>query len=161
MRLRPATTADGPRAQTLIFGVLSEYGLSPDPQGMDTDLRDIEGFYLPSGGMFEVVEDETGRIVGTVGLLMLPDDACELRKMYLDPVVRGQGLGKRLLERAIAHARAHGCRRIVLDTATVLREAISLYERYGFKPIPVEHPSPRTDAAYALELAPQTPRNQD
>lgn len=158
MKIRAATLADGPRIQSLVFGVLREYGLEPDPAGTDTDLLDVEGFYQAGGGMFEVVEDESGRLLGTVGLWVRGDGSCELRKMYLAAEARGQGLGKQLLERAIAHARRAGCRRVDLETAGVLKEAIALYTRYGFKPVALPaHAACRCDAAYSLDLTASPP----
>jgi hypothetical protein len=41
----------------LVFGVLAEYGLEPDPETTDADLQDIEANYLQRGGLFEVIED--------------------------------------------------------------------------------------------------------
>ena len=72
--------------------------------------------------------------------------------MYLHRAYRGKGLGRRLLEDALARARQAGFRRITLETASVLKEAIRLYERYGFKPFRPDHLSCRCDQAYVLEL---------
>jgi putative acetyltransferase len=79
-------------------------------------------------------------------------DTCELRKMYLRRDCRGRGYGKRLLEHALAQARERGFRRITLETASVLKEAIRLYQSYGFVPYTPAHLSPRCDQAYMLEL---------
>jgi putative acetyltransferase len=152
MKIRPATNADAPAVRDLIFAVLDEYGLQPDPSGTDSDLEDIEGQYIARGGMFEVVEDEQGRIVGSVGLYPELDNVVELRKMYLHPDTRGRGLGKQLLERALAAARAKGFRRVELETAAVLASAIALYERYGFTPFEKPHVAARCDQAFALDL---------
>lgn len=152
MQIRPATNADAPAVRALIFAVLQEYGLEPDPSGTDADLDDLEGQYAARGGMFEVVEDEQGRIIGSVGLYPEPEGVVELRKMYLHPAARGRGLGKTLLERALAAARAKGFRRVELETAGVLESAIALYRRYGFTPFDKPHVAARCDQAYTLEL---------
>jgi putative acetyltransferase len=151
-RLRAATNEDGPAVEALVFAVLQEYGLAPDPGGIDTDLRDIEGAYGRGGGAFDVLEED-GRLIGCVGVFPADAATCELRKMYLAPGARGRGLGRRLLESALAHARARGFRRVVLETASVLVEAIALYERYGFTPYAADHLSKRCDQAYVLDLA--------
>ena len=44
-RLRPATNADSAAVKAMIFGVLIEYGLKPDPACTDADLDDLEGNY--------------------------------------------------------------------------------------------------------------------
>jgi putative acetyltransferase len=151
-RLRPATNADGTAVRELVFGVLREYGLKPDPADTDADLNDLEASYPARGGLFDVLETSDGRIVGSVGVYPLGPGVCELRKMYLSPPARGRGQGKRLLDHALAAARAKGFRRVVLETASVLKEAIALYRRYGFKPHQAEHVSSRCDQTYSLDL---------
>ena len=150
VRLRPATNADAAAVRDVIFAVLREYELTPDPAGTDADLGDIEASY--GGGIFDVLEDEDGTIVGTVGLHRIDDATCELRKMYLAREARGRGLGKRLLDHALARARALGFRRVVLETATVLREAIAMYRRRGFTRYVPATMSKRCNEAYALDL---------
>ena len=151
MILREASNADAPAIRELVFSVLRSYGLQPDPADTDRDLEDIERNYLQSGGTFVVLE-ENGRIVGSCGLLRIENDECELRKMYLQAGYRGRGLGKQLLEHALARAKALGFRAIRLETASVLREAIGLYQRYGFAPCAAAHLSARCDKSYRKTL---------
>ncbi len=152
LTLRPATNQDGEAIKALVFSVLVEHGLKPDPTATDADLQDIELSYVERGGMFEILVNQAGEVVGTIGLFPLSPSVCELRKMYLAPSVRGQGFGRRLLERALTRARELGFERVVLETASVLRAAIALYERYGFRRYTPQHMAPRADAAYFLEL---------
>ena len=151
-RLRPATNADREQIRDLVFAVLVEYGLKPDPYGIDTDLRDIEQSYFSRGGGFCVLENADGRIIATCALYPVDEATCELRKMYIHPEQRGKGYGKRLLEEAISRARRMGFRTMTLETATVLKEAIALYRSYGFKPYESTHLCWRCDQAYMLEL---------
>ena len=151
-RLRPATNADRQPIADLVYTVLHEYHLRPDPECTDADLRDIEQSYLARGGAFRVLEAQDGRIIGAYGLYPMEAGTCELRKMYLHRGYRGKGLGKRLLEDALANARRLGFTRITLETASVLKEAIGLYEGYGFVPYQPEHLSTRCDQAYVLDL---------
>lgn len=155
LHLRGATNDDREAVQSLVFGVLSEYGLAADPDSTDADLRDIEAAYLHTGGAFAVLEDSAGKIVGSVGLLPVSGSTCELRKMYLNRSNRGQGWGKKLLNHAVASAAALGFSRIVLETASVLKEAVHLYEASGFRRCELGHLSARCDAAYGLEIAPE------
>lgn len=152
LRLRPATNADGPAVRDLVFGVLREYGLKPDPCSTDLDLFDLEGHYAMKGGRFDVLVNAEGHVLGSVGLMPTGDGSCELRKMYLHRSARGRGWGRRLLEHAIVEARRIGFRRITLETASVLKEAVALYEAYGFKPYSPGHTVERCDAAYELIL---------
>jgi putative acetyltransferase len=152
MTLRPATNSDCGAVRDLVFHVLAEYGLSPDPETTDADLANIEASYQASGGLFDVITDDAGGIVGTVGLYPLDGATCELRKMYLHASCRGQGWGRRLLKHALARAKVLGFTRVTLETASVLREAIALYERYGFRKHEAGHLSERCDQAYYLDL---------
>ena len=72
--------------------------------------------------------------------------------MYLLRDHRGRGLGKRLLDHALANARQLGFKTVILETASVLKEAITLYERHGFTPYHPDHLSTRCDQAYRLIL---------
>src|ERR1043165_9434809 len=114
---RGATNADCADVQKLVFGVLAEFGLAPDFDGTDRDITDIETHYLDRGGVFEVLEKEKGKIVGTVGLYPLDETTIELRKMYFAPEVRGRGIGQKLLREMIEKARNLGYLRVYLETA--------------------------------------------
>ena len=151
-RLRVASKSDSDEIAQLVYEVLAEYGLEPDPAETDADLRDIEASYLLRGGVFRVLEEQDGAIVGAYGLYPIDGEVCELRKMYLPKAYRGRGFGKMLLEDALAKARELGFARVVLETASVLTEAIGLYESYGFARYQPEHMSRRCDVAYVLAL---------
>lgn len=148
---RSATNADCERIQDLVFSVLQEYGLKPDLAGTDKDIADIEAHYLNRGGVFEVLEDEAGKLLGTVGLYPVDAETVELRKMYFSKRLRGQGMGKKTLRRMIEKSKGLGFKRVYLETATILREAVALYEKFGFAPTSEKH-TPRCDAAYFLKL---------
>jgi putative acetyltransferase len=150
--LRPATNADREAVESLVFGVLAEYGLAADPNATDADLRDIEAEYLSKGGMFDVLVNANGHIVGSVGLHATSPSICEIRKMYLAPGARGKGLGRRLLEHALGKAKILGFSRVELETASALKEAIALYESYGFKKFCAAHLSSRCDSAYYVNV---------
>jgi putative acetyltransferase len=151
-KLRPAKNNDCEHIADLVYGVLRDYGLKPDPASTDADIQDIESSYFRRGGTFVVLEVEDGSIIGTYGLYPLEKHTCELRKMYLHKAYRGKGLGKLLLDDALTQARQLGFRRMTLETASVLKEAIALYKSYGFVEYNPEHLSSRCDQAYILEL---------
>ena len=148
-RLRPATNADGETVRALVFGVLREYGLPSDPEGTDADLSEIERHYR--NGWFSVLEVDR-QIIGPVGLLPQEETVMELHKMYLHRNWRGRGLGRLLLEKALDEARKRGARRVVLGTARVLGEAVTLYEQSGFRLSQEKHNAPRVDQTWELDL---------
>ena len=150
--IRSATSADHDAIRGVVAGVLGEYGLATDPAGVDSDLADLEASYFSRGGIFEVAVGSDGRIAGCCGVYFLAGGTCELRKMYLVKEARGHGIGGRLLRRALAFARSRGYKRMELETASVLKEAIALYAGAGFRPIQRKHHAGRTDQAFALDL---------
>ena len=135
----------------IVTSVLREYGLSPECGGIDADLDDIQGSYIDRGGMFLVIESGAA-VAGCGGLYPLDTDEAEIRKMYLLPDARGHGLGRQLLQQLLDGARAGGFRRVTLETASVLKEAIGLYQSFGFRKVRREHYAGRCDQAYALNL---------
>lgn len=151
IKIRSATNADCERVQNLVFGILRDYGLKPDFQGTDRDIADIEAAYINRGGIFELLEDENGNLMGTVGLYPINDEKVELRKMYFDKTLRGHGFGKKTLRRMIEKAKDLGYKQIYLETAGVLKEAVGLYKSFGFQSTEEKH-TPRCDQAYFLDL---------
>jgi putative acetyltransferase len=126
----------------IVEQVLAEYGLTTNPAETDADLDDIHDSYIAGGGTFKILEED-GRIIGSYGLYPTTPRSCELRKMYLLPEFRGQGLGRRMLEDALGRARRLGFEEMTLETNSRLREAISLYRCYGFAKYTPEHMSDR------------------
>jgi GNAT superfamily N-acetyltransferase len=82
---------------------------------------------------------------------------CELRKMYLHSAHRGRGLGKYLLTCALHRARALGYCRVLAGTTARLKEAISLYEKFGFSHVDGPRLAARAEMtmALSLEVAPE------
>jgi len=151
-RLRPANNKDCDNITSLVYSILREYDLKPDPTCTDADIQDIESSYFGQGGMFFVLEVEDGSIIGAYGLYPIDEKTCELRKMYLHKAHRRKGLGKFLLDDALSKARKIGFKRMILETASVLKEAIALYKSYGFVEYNPQHMSSRCDQAYQLDL---------
>lgn len=149
--VRPATNRDCQAIQELVFGILREYNLALDLSGTDKDLSDIETHYIRRGGVFEILENKNGVLVGTVGLYPINAETIELRKMYFAKEIRGKGFGKMMLERMIEKAKKLKYKKIYLETASVLKEAVGLYEKFGFEPTDEKH-TPRCDKAYVLEI---------
>ena len=137
---------------TIISSVLAEYGLEWEPEGTDRDALEVEAAYQQTGGEFWVVEED-GVLVGTAAYhpVSRGDGAVEIRKMYLLPSVRGQGLGRFLLESLESTIVARGYRTIWVETASVLTEAISLYERMGYQTA-TGIQTPRCDRLYVKRL---------
>jgi putative acetyltransferase len=143
---------DVPAVVALVREVLAEFGLTFG-QGSETDaqLADLPGSYESPGGRFWVAE-VGGALIGTCGVFPVEEGVLELRKMYLTPAARGHRLGRRLLDEAVAFARARGARLLVLDTTEQMTGAIAFYEANGFLRDDAQIRGARCSRGYARAL---------
>ncbi len=150
--IRDWQKSDRDSAAEVIRQVLEEYGLPWQPELADRDVIEVESAYLEVGGEFWIVEQD-GIIVGTAAYQPIArgQNAVEIRKMYLFPEVRGQGLGVYLLEQLELAIATRQYQEIWIETATILKEAVKLYERNGYQPASgVE--TARCDLVYLKQL---------
>ena len=114
------------------------------PEAGATHFRLDASEVAPGRGIF-LVARWAGRPVGCGALRCIREDALvrevgpavgELKRMYVAPAVRGRGIGKALLARLEAEARALGLARLVLETGIRQPEAIGLYRAAGFADMP-------------------------
>ena len=154
--IRDWIEGDRTPAANVIKTVLAEYGLGWEVSCggcSDQDAVEVEKYYLETGGEFWVVE-HSDQIVGTGGYHPIErgQNAVEIRKMYLLPAARGQGLGRFLLAQLEQAAANQGFLEAWVETATVLREAVRLYEKSGYQPMSgVE--TERCDRVYSKAIA--------
>ena len=121
--IRPATGADVEAARTLFREYADSLGIDLSFQVFDAEIADPLGFY-------ELVLVATG---GCVALRRVDERTCEMKRLYVRRSARGTGLGRALAEAVIAHARARGYRRMLLDTLPSMTAARSLYASLGFR----------------------------
>jgi putative acetyltransferase len=151
--------SDRPVAAALVGEVLNEYGLQPDAETADWDLWHVETAYWQTGGQFWVVERQS-QLVGTAGFYPINrrPQTVEIRKMYLHPSVRGQGLGRHLLHQLELAIATQGYQQIWIETASVLKEAVRLYESNGYQRTSGCETA-RCDLMYVKTLANQPPQS--
>ena len=121
-------------------------------QHFDDELERLEKEYGSPAGALLLVCTPPGSIVGCVGIRALEDTIAELKRMYIQPRYRGQGLGARLLHQSLAVARELGYTRLRLDTLPSMNRALDLYQQAGFYEIPPYRFNPLPGAKY-LEVA--------
>ncbi|MFN8343532.1 MAG: GNAT family N-acetyltransferase [Spirosomataceae bacterium] len=79
------------------------------------------------------IAETEGQRVGSIIIYQEAPDIAHLRTLILHPSVRGRGLGRRLMQEAIAFCRETGYRKIKLETFDELLAALYLYETFGFR----------------------------
>ena len=130
--ITPATRADAAGVIDLIGRVFVEYGWIWEPATEVSDLLRWTPHYEPPHGAFFVVR-EGERIVGSVGVDRVGDGTAELHRLYLEPAMRGRGLGEALVNTILGWCRTHGVTRLVLWSDTRFTHAHRLYLRTGFR----------------------------
>ncbi|MGA3133961.1 MAG: GNAT family N-acetyltransferase [Terracidiphilus sp.] len=110
----------------------NSFGFTPCFQNFGDELAGLPGAYAPPAGRLALATIE-GQPAGCIALRRVDADRAEAKRLYVRPAFRGSGLGRALMEWAMAEARAAGYREIVGDTMPVMRDALALYERMGFE----------------------------
>lgn len=152
--ITPAAGAEGmASARALFEAYAASLPIDLDYQDFASELAGLPGKYAPPDGVLLLARAGSGEAVGCVGLRPLADAGhCEMKRLYVRPVLRGTGLGRRLARAIIAQARQIGYRAMRLDTLASMESALSLYRGLGFVAIePYYAPTP--SGTVFMELA--------
>jgi putative acetyltransferase len=136
VNIRTIQPADNQALAVIIRNALAEFGANkPGTVYYDATTDALYELFRQQGSIYYVAE-ENGVLIGGAGIYPspgLPTGTCELVKMYLSPAARGKGIGKGLIEKALAFAKEAGYRNVYIETMPELRKAMSVYEKVGFK----------------------------
>jgi len=139
------------RARELFLEYAQSLGFSLCFQNFEQELADLPGDYVTPTGRLLLAQYEN-QAAGCVALHKLSDEICEMKRLYLRPQFRGMGLGRVLADQIIAEARGIGYRRMRLDTVEpVMKDAVAMYRRLGFREIEPYCENPIAGALY-MEL---------
>ena len=145
--VRVASAQDIEAVRALFLEYAESLGFSLCFQGFDRELEDLPGKYaLPEGCLW--LAKAAVVPVGVIGLRPLEDGYCEMKRLYLRPEARGLGLGRRLIEATLEHARRVGYQAMRLDTLKSMSAARALYSEYGFIQIPAYYHNPLPEVVY-------------
>ena len=120
-------------------------------QSFEKELAELPGDYAPPDGRL-LLATLPEAPVGCIALHRLDADICEMKRLYVRPQFRGKGLGRVLAERLVADAKEIGYKRLRLDTVEpMMRDAVGLYRKLGFREIEPYRENPIEGALY-MEL---------
>jgi putative acetyltransferase len=130
-------------------------------QGFEEELAGLPGKYAPPDGRLLLAEAKK-KICGCVALRKIlqsgvpysrmSDEICEMKRLFVRPEFRGDGIGRELAMAIIREAHAIGYRTMRLDTLEKLQPAIALYRSLGFKIVKPYYHNPLEGTVY-MELA--------
>ena len=121
-------------------------------QNFDQEMASLPGAYAtPEGRLFFAEVD--GQPAGCVGVRSFADGICEMKRLYVEPGMRGLGVGRALALEAIKAAKTVGYRRLLIDTLPSMRMAVKLYRELGFTEAPAYYKTPVEGTMFlALDL---------
>jgi GNAT superfamily N-acetyltransferase len=156
-----AVSYDSPDARRLTQALHREqfaaYGFADDPAGTPPWEFD------PPHGTFLVASASGGPAVACCGWRTAGPGTAEFKRLYVDPLARGQGLARRLLEALEQHARHSGKTRVILETGALSHAALALFTSCGFTFTKsyVEGRNPDINRAMQKTLSPSAARQPE
>lgn len=138
------------------FRALNEEWINAYFKMEETDLKALnnpKGYILDKGGyiLFALHNDVP---VGVCALIKMndPEYGFEMAKMAVSPTMQGKGIGERLGKAIIERAKAKGASKLYLESNTVLKPAINLYQKLGFQKV-AGRPTPYQRSNIQMELS--------
>ena len=110
-------------------------------QDFEQELSTLPGKYARPKGRLYLAYDQ-GEAIACIALRPIDERIGEVKRLYVKPTHRRQGLSKILVERIIDDARSLGYKRLVLDTLNTMTPAMNLYKSLGFVEIEAYYPNP-------------------
>ena len=152
IHLRPFKPGDEPAFRNLNEAWIAKYFVIETADRVVLE-NPVENILAPGGHIFMALIDDLP--VGCCALLPMGPKEFELAKMAVLESERGRGIGRKVLEYAIAQAKKLGAERLYLETNRKLANAIHLYESVGFQPVSPDQviPSPYARANMFMEMA--------
>jgi putative acetyltransferase len=122
------------QVRQLFLEYAGSLGFDLDFQDFTNELSGLPGDYTPPKGRL-LLGVKDGRVAGCVAMRKVSGQTCEMKRLYVRPEFRGQGIGRRFALAIIGEARKSGYKQMRLDTVPSMKEATFLYRSLGFKEI--------------------------
>ncbi len=134
--IRKLQKEDNAAIAHIIRNVLSEFNANkPGTVYFDPTTDNLFDLFKTERSEYFII-DINGVVCGGGGIFPtpgLPENCCELVKLYLLPAARGKGLGRQLIEKAVSAAKKLGYDKMYLESMPELQVAVGMYYKLGFK----------------------------
>ncbi len=124
--------------------VTAPAGIGELPTTLQRECRNLPVVYRPPGAL--LIADHLGQPAGCVGIASCPAGrTAEVKRLYVRPACRGNGIARALMNHAHSHAARHGVNRLILDVLPSRTAVIAFYRRIGYaetSPHAAESPVP-------------------
>lgn len=142
------TTEDFEAAQALFREYVASLDFDLDFQDVDEELEALPGPYAAPDGAILLAEVK-GTPVGVVAVKPLDEPGvCEMKRLYVTPKYRQEGVGRALGEAVLQTARSLGYHTMRLDTVASMGPARSLYRSLGFTQRSAYYNNPLENVVY-------------
>lgn len=102
-------------------------------ENFEQEISGLPGEYAAAKGGRLLLATYEGEAAGCVGLLKRADGAAEVKRLYVPPQYRGNGIGKMLVREALKQAKELGFKKVIADTDLNMRIAMLIFDEHGFK----------------------------
>ncbi len=116
-------------------------------QNFEGELKQLKEMYAFPTGVIVLAKKEND-FIGCVAVRKKENDIAELKRMYIQPSCRKEGIATLLLEKSLAIAKELGYKKIRLDTLANMIPAINLYKQHGFYEIEPYYFNPEKNAVF-------------
>lgn len=124
--------AAGPSELNAAYSIVTEYCEAVQVVAREDKERFAQDYFAAHAGVWLAWVD--GQIAGCIAFRALGNaETAEIKRMYVRPAWRGQGIAQELLEAAERFAQKNGYRWIYLDTTDGMVAAAQLYRRNGYE----------------------------
>ncbi len=136
MVIRPIQQKDNQSIAVIIRTALTEFGANkPGTVFYDDSTDHLFELFQSAPNSAYFIAEINGSIIGGAGIYPtegLPNNTCELVKMYLSKEARGKGLGRKMIDQCLQVAKTKGFTQVYLETMPELKKAVAVYEQFGF-----------------------------
>jgi len=142
MRIVEAREQDMPTVRELFLEYQKLLGVCSCFHDFEQELATLPGVYAPVRGAIYLAF-ENDEVVGCVGMCPRQENEAELKRLYVQQMHQGHGIGKQLFQKVMSKAKEIGYSSMVLETLPNMITAKSLYLAYGFEKIPSYYETPK------------------